>query len=218
MSQPIRILLADDHTIVRAGIRSLLEKTPDFQIVAEASDGREVVDLARTHVPDVVVMDIGMPGLNGLDATLRVLQDRPPTRVVVLSMHGAEEYVAQAWKAGASAYLLKGSAVTELEAAIRAVMRGQTYLSSSLAARAPSQGDRPPGELGTSWERLTPRQREILQLIAESKNTKEIAHMLGLSAKTIEFHRSELMSRLKIFDVPGLVRYAMQKGLTPTES
>jgi DNA-binding NarL/FixJ family response regulator len=216
--KPIRILLADDHTIVRAGIRSLLEKTAGFQVVAEAADGREAVDLAKAHSPDIVLMDVGMPGLNGLDATVRLLKDMPTVRVIILSMHTNEEYMVQARRAGASGYLLKRAAVSELEAAIKAVVHGETYLSPLLADRVKERScDKPQGPQ-SPLEKLTPRQREVLQLIAESKNTKEVALLLGLSPKTVEFHRAELMNRLRIHDVPGLVRYAMQSGLSPAES
>ena len=213
---PIRILLADDHTIVRAGIRSLLEKIAAFQVVAEAADGREALELAKACSPDIVVMDVGMPGLNGLDATVRLVRANPAARVIILSMHANEEYVVQARRAGAMGYVLKRAAVSELEAAIKAVVCGQPYVSPLLGCRlTEGNGSRGPE---SPLEKLTARQREILQLIAESKNTKEIAALLGLSPKTVEFHRAELMNRLGIHDVPGLVRYAMQNGLLAAES
>jgi DNA-binding NarL/FixJ family response regulator len=215
--KPIRALLADDHTIVRAGIRSLLEKQPGLQVVAEAADGRQALALAATHQPDIVLLDIGMPGLNGLETTVRLRQAVPSARIIILSMHANEEYVVQALQAGASGYILKQSAIDDLGAAIKNVLAGQTYLCPTLAARLPgataARSDLPRSPLQT----LTPRQREILQLIAERKNTKEIAGLLGLSPKTVEFHRAQLMERLHIFDVPGLVRYAIQSGVTPAE-
>jgi len=215
--KPLRILLADDHTLVRAGIRSLLAQLPGVAVVAEAADGREALKLAALHRPDTVVMDIAMPGLNGLEATLRLRKKFPDLRVIILSMHANEEYVRQAFKSGASGYLLKKSAVAELEVALRAVHEGHTYLSPALArAITPQQLSRP-GETPTPQEKLTPRQREILQLIAESRTTKEIAQQLELSAKTVEFHRVRLMQRLGIYDVPGLVRYALRTGLAGPE-
>jgi len=214
----LRILLADDHTLVRAGISSLLAQLPGVTVVAEASDGREVLKLAGIHKPEVVVMDVAMPGLNGLEATLRLLKQFPRTRVIMLSMHANEEYIHQAFQAGASAYLLKKSAVAELEAAVRAAQAGKNYLSPALARHYQPQEPARPGDTRTPAEKLTTRQREILQLIAESRTTKEIAHELGLSAKTVEFHRAQLMQRLDIHDVPGLVRFALRSGLVESES
>jgi DNA-binding NarL/FixJ family response regulator len=214
----IRVLLADDHTIVRAGIRSLLEKQPGIQVVAEAADGREALRLAQIHAPDIVLLDIGMAGMNGLETTLRLRQSAPAVRIIILSMHANEEYVVQALQAGASGYVLKQSAIDALAAAIASVMNGQTYLSAPLAYRLAQPSADKPDVPKSPLQSLTPRQREILQLIAERKNTKEIAALLGLSPKTIEFHRAQLMERLRIFDVPGLVRYAIQSGVTPAES
>jgi len=214
----LRILLADDHTLVRAGISSLLAQLPGVTVVAEASDGREVLKLAGIHKPEIVVMDVAMPGLNGLEATLRLLKQFPRTRVVMLSMHANEEYIHQAFQAGASAYLLKKSAVAELEAAVQAAQAGKTYLSPALARHYKPQDPSRPGDSKPPAEKLTTRQREILQLIAESRTTKEIAHELGLSAKTVEFHRAQLMQRLDIHDVPGLVRFALRSGLVESES
>ncbi len=216
--KPIRVLMADDHTMVRAGIRSLLERQPGLQVVAEAADGRAAVNLARIHTPDIVLLDIGMPGLNGLETTARLRQTVPTARIIILSMHANEEYVIQALQAGASGYVLKQSAIDDLATAIDTVMAGQTYLCAPLAARVsmfPAKGTEAPK---SPLQTLTPRQREILQLIAERKNTKEIAGLLGLSPKTVEFHRAQLMERLQIFDVPGLVRYAIQTGVSPAES
>jgi DNA-binding NarL/FixJ family response regulator len=215
---PIRVLLADDHTLVRAGIRSLLGQMPGIAVVAEAADGREAFKLAAAYRPDVVVMDIAMPGLNGLEATLRLRKKFPATRVIILSMHANEEYVSQAFKAGAAGYLLKKSAVAELEAALRTVHAGKTYLSRTLTRRITPQKLSQPGKDRTRLEKLTARQREVLQLIAESRTTKEIALDLSLSAKTVEFHRVRLMKRLGIYDVPGLVRYALQAGLAESET
>jgi DNA-binding NarL/FixJ family response regulator len=216
--KPIRVLLADDHTLVRAGIRSLLGQLPGITVLAEAADGREALQLAAAHQPDVVVMDIAMPGLNGLEATLRLRRKYPGIRVIMLSMHANEEYVFQALQAGATGYLLKKSAVVELEAALRAVHNGKTYLSRTLSRRMTPPKLSPSGTVRTRLEKLTARQREVLQLIAESRTTKEMALDLGLSAKTVEFHRIQLMKRLGIFDVPGLVRYALRAGLAEPET
>lgn len=214
----IRVLLADDHTLLRAGIRSLLEKIPEVQVVAEAEDGRSALNLTKSHRPNVVLMDIAMKGLNGLDATARLVKNFPGVRVIILSMHANEEYVVQALRAGASGYLLKDAATAELELAIQAVARGATYLSPVISKRVIDDylgrvnSARIPSEL------LTPRQRETLQLISEGRSTKEIASLLKLSAKTVETHLAQLMRRLNIYDVPGLVRYAMRIGLVSPEA
>jgi DNA-binding NarL/FixJ family response regulator len=210
--KPLRVLLADDHVLVRAGIRTLLDQLPGVAVVAEASDGREALQLAAAHRPDLAILDVAMPVLNGIETTTRLRRQFPGVRVLVLSMHANEEYVQQAFRAGAAGYLLKKSAVAELEAALRAVQSGKNYLSPALAQRitVPQPSDEP---AKTPLERLTSRQREILQLIAESRTTKEIAAELGVSAKTVEFHRAELMKRLNLRDIPALVRFAMQSGL-----
>jgi len=213
---PLRVLLVDDHVLVRAGIRTLLDQLPGVAVVAEASDGREALQLAAEHQPDLVILDVAMPVLNGIETTARLHRQFPAIRVLVLSMHSNEEYVQQALRAGAAGYLLKKSAVAELEAALRAVQAGRTYLSPALPLRPPVPAVA--GETARSpLERLTSRQREILQLIAESRTTKEIAAELGLSAKTVEFHRAELMKRLHLHDIPALVRFAMQSGLAHPE-
>jgi DNA-binding NarL/FixJ family response regulator len=210
---PTRIMLADDHLLVRAGLKKLLESTPDVEVVGEANDGLTLVTLAAQLQPDVVLMDIAMPGLNGLEATARLLKTLPQTRVVILSMHQNEEYVRQALRYGAAGYLLKDAAPAELEHAINAVLRGETYLSPAVSKGVLSdyvqrlRGDEQPGEL------LTSRQREVLQLVAEGHSTKEIARRLDLSIKTVDTHRSQLMKQLDIHEVAGLVRYAMRMGL-----
>ena len=213
---PLRVLLVDDHVLVRAGIRTLLDQLSGVTVVAEASDGREALQLAAAHHPDLAILDVAMPVLNGLETTSRLQRQFPDIRVLVLSMHANEEYVQQAFRAGAAGYLLKKSAVAELEAAIRAVQSGKSYLSPALAQR--TSAPPPSGEPARSpLERLTSRQREILQLIAESRTTKEIAAELGVSAKTVEFHRAELMKRLNLRDIPALVRFAIQTGLAHPE-
>jgi len=213
MTKPIRILLADDHTLVRAGICSLIKNMEGTEVIAEAGDGREALRLVRTHRPDVVLMDVAMPGLNGLEATARIAKKFPHVRVIILSMHINEEYVLQALRAGAAGYLVKGADAAELEIAIRAVARGETYLSPTVSKHVVTDYiQRISGET-TSLELLTPRQREVLQLIAEGYSTKKIASTLKISVKTVETHRMQLMERLDIHDIAGLVRYAIRVGL-----
>jgi DNA-binding NarL/FixJ family response regulator len=212
-----RILLVDDHQLVRAGFRSLLTEIPSVQVVAEANDGYEALNQLGKYRPDLVLMDIAMPRLNGLEAVARASKEFPNTKVIVLSMHANEEYVVQALRAGASGYLIKDAAVGELARAIRAVMAGETYFSTRFSRRAiESYLVRIGGNRGP-LEQLTPRQREIVQLIAEGNNTKEIAFLLRVSVKTIEAHRTQLMRRLGINNIPSLVRYAMRTGLVPAE-
>ncbi|MEY2584843.1 MAG: hypothetical protein QOD80_869 [Verrucomicrobiota bacterium] len=214
----IRVLLVDDHSLVRAGIRSLLEKISNVEVVGEACDGREALELVTSTLPDLVLMDIAMAGLGGLEALPRILKLFPRVQVVILSAHSNEEYVIRALRAGASGYMLKDAATTELELVIRAVTLGQTYLSPSISRTViDSYLQRVGGEMGP-LEDLTARQREILQLIAEGKNTKRIADMLGISIKTVEAHRLQLMARLNIHDVPGLVRYAIRSGLVSPDT
>ncbi|HEV2211395.1 MAG TPA: response regulator transcription factor [Verrucomicrobiae bacterium] len=218
MSSPITILLADDHPIVRAGIRAELEKLPDVQIVAEASDGREALELIKTHQPRLVFMDISMRGLNGLEATARITREFSQTRVIILSMHHSEEYFWQALKAGAAGYLLKRAATAELAGAMQQVLGGEIYLSRDISNRLLKK--LPLHQLAhqkSPLEKLTDRQREILQLIAEGQTTKAIALILKVSPKTVEYHRAKLMERLNIFDIPGLVRFALQSGLISQE-
>jgi DNA-binding NarL/FixJ family response regulator len=213
----IRVVLADDHTLVREGIRALLEKVPSVTVVAEAADGREALALVRTHVPDIVVMDVAMAGGGGLEATDRILKEFPGVRVIILSMYSNEEYVLQALQLGASGYLLKNAASAELNLAIAAVARGDTFLSPAISRCVVDDRLRR-SDLDNKPSELTPRQREILQMIAEGKSTKEIAFLLNLSIKTVDAHRAQMMERIGIHDVPGLVRYAMRIGLVPPES
>lgn len=209
---PIRVLLADDHTLVRAGFRALFQSIDGVDVIAEASDGREALRLVAVHQPDIVLMDIAMSGLNGLEAAARLTQDFPHVRVIMLSMHANEEYVLQALRAGAMGYLLKDASVAELELAVKAVMRDETYLSPAVSKHVVEYVQRIGGE-SSSLERLTGRQREILQLIAEGRTTQEIAQVLNISVKTVETHRAQLMERLDIHDVAGLVRYAIRMGV-----
>jgi DNA-binding NarL/FixJ family response regulator len=217
-AKPIRVLLADDHPFVRAGVRAELEKLPEVQMAGEAGDGREALEMVKSQRPDVVFMDISMSGLNGLEATARITKEFPQVRVIILSMHQGEEYFWQALKAGAVGYLLKKAATTELGEALHRVVGGEIYLSREISARLlkkfPLQHiARAKGPL----EQLTDRQREILQLIAEGQTTKAIALILKLSPKTVEYHRARVMQRLKIYDIPGLVRFAVRTGLISQE-
>ncbi|HEX3035523.1 MAG TPA: response regulator transcription factor [Thermodesulfobacteriota bacterium] len=215
--KPIRVLLADDHNLVRAGIRTLIENISGIEVIAETGDGREVLRLVGAHRPDLVLMDIGMPGLNGLETTARITKEFPLVRVIMLSMHTNEEYVLQSLRSGAAGYLVKGADTAELEIAIMAVIRGEKYLSPAVSKYIVTdylrrlEGDGGPFD---SFELLTPRQREVLQLIAEGHSTKKIAQILGISVKTVESHRIQLMERLDIHDIAGLVRYAIRTGLT----
>jgi len=216
----IRVFLADDHALFRAGLRLLLEHMTGVAVVGEARDGREAVQLIKKLRPDVVLMDISMAGLNGLEATAQVSQECPQVRVIVLSMHLNEQYVTQSLRAGAAGYLLKDAAAAELEQAVKTVAAGETYLTRAVSQHVISDYRR---RLGQKKEHqpdepapldpLTPRQREILQLIAEGRTTRQIAALLHRSEKTIEAHRIRLMNQLDIHDVAGLVRYAIRIGL-----
>ena len=209
----IRIVLADDHALVRAGVRSLLASIPGVEVVAEAGDGHEALALVEKWRPRLVLMDIAMPGLNGLEATARLAKSHPETAVIMLSMHAAEEYALQALRAGAAGYLLKDADLSELELAIGAVARGQTYLSPAMSKHLVSDYRRRMAEQPDPLDRLTPRHREVLQLIAEGQTTKDIAARLKLSVKTVETHRVQLMDRLDIHDLAGLIRFAIRVGL-----
>ena len=209
----IRALLADDHTLVRAGIRGLLQGLPGVEVVGEAEDGHEALRLAEALRPDVVLLDIGMPGLNGLEVAGRLATLDPSIRVLILSMHTSEEYVLRALRAGCAGYLLKRSAVSELEVAVRAVARGETYLSPAVSKQVVDDYVGRTGGAADPIEALTPRQREILQLVAEGNTSKEIAERLGLSFKTVEAHRAQIMERLGVRDLAGLVRFAVRVGL-----
>ena len=213
----IRVLLADDHSLVRAGIRSLLGAMADVQVVAEASSGEEALELAARHQPDIVLMDIAMKGITGLDAAARMREALPGVRVLILSMHSGEEYVLQALRAGAAGYLLKDAATGELELALRSVMRGESWLSPAVS-RQVVEGYVQRANADATPDVLTARQREVLRLVAAGKSTKEIAFVLKLSVKTVETHRAQIMERLGIRDVPGLVRYALRTGLVPPDS
>jgi DNA-binding NarL/FixJ family response regulator len=213
----IRVLLADDHTIVREGVRLCLEAMGDIEVVAEAEDGQVAVQLTVQLKPDVAVVDLTMPRLNGVEAIRQIKRDVPSTEVVVLSVHDSEAYVVQALRAGAAGYVLKRNAATELAAAIRAAHDGQAYLHPSIARRVIddylSRIHASPGQAAEPYERLTPREREVLQLAAEGHTTRAIAGLLCLSTKTVEHHRASLMTKLGLHGQTELVKYAIRAGL-----
>ena len=211
----IRVLIADDHGLVRAGIRALVEKHSSMEVVGEASDGREALRMTRQHQPDIVLMDIAMPELNGLEVVRQLAKDFPKVRSIILSMHADEEHVWQALQAGAAGYLVKGGSLEELELAIKSVAHGETYLSPGVSGPVIKEYVRRTSPDGDSalTDILTPRQREILQMIAEGRSTKQIALVLNISVKTVESHRAQLMRRLGVQDIASLVRYALRIGL-----
>jgi two-component system response regulator NreC len=211
----IRILLADDHTVMRSGLRVLLERQPDFQVVGEAADGREAVDLVETLKPDVAVVDVAMPRLNGLDATQQIASKHPSVAVVVLSMHSDEGYIARALKAGARGYLLKDSAEADLISAIRAVHDGKAFFSPVISRMLAEDFVRQLQARGVedSYELLTMREREVLQLLAEGKSNKEAAAVLNLSHYTVETHRANILEKLRLHGTPELILYAVRKGV-----
>ena len=211
----IRILLADDHSVMRTGLRLVLERQPDFEVIAEASDGREAVGMAQQNRPAVVVMDVTMPNLNGIEAARQICAAMPETGVVMLSMHSDEAYVLRALKAGARGYLLKESAESDLISAVRAVQAGKAFFSPAVSRMLVEDYVRQlqDREIEDSYELLTTREREILQLIAEGKSNKEIAAILILSLYTVETHRGNLMEKLGLHTVPELILYAVRKGV-----
>jgi DNA-binding NarL/FixJ family response regulator len=214
----IRVLLADDHKLFRAGIRALLQTVAGVEIVAEAADGREALRLIAVHHPDLILMDIMMPGLNGLDAAVRIGRAFPRSRIVVLSMNADEDSVLKALRAGAVGYLVKTADPAELELAIRAVARGERFLSSAVSEHVVAACLKRIDKEQTSLERLTTRHREVLQLIAEGYTTKEIASKLEISIKTAEAYRAELMKTLDIHDIASLTRFAIRAGLVSADA
>ena len=211
----VRVLLADDHTLMRAGLRVLLERQPDLAVVGEAEDGRQTVQLAETLQPDVVVMDIAMPNLNGIEATRQIVDKSPSTSVVILSMHSDESYILRSLKAGARAYLLKDSAEADLIRAIHAVRDGKSFFSPAVGKALVEDYVRQPKERGDddSYDLLTSREREILQLVAEGKSNKDVANLLNLSVYTVETHRAHILQKLGLHTVPDLILYAVRKGI-----
>jgi two-component system response regulator NreC len=211
----IKVLLADDHVMMRGGLRMVLEQNAELTVVGEAEDGRETVRLARKLSPDVVVMDIAMPDMNGIEATRQIVADHPGIKVIALSMHSERHFVSEMLKAGATAYLLKQCAVDELLTAIKTVLKNQTYLSPCISGVVVDHFVRKSSKSeSTVFSHLTDREREVLQLMAEGKTTKEIAFQLNLSIKTIETHRMKVMEKLDIHTVAELTKYAIREGLT----
>ena len=212
---PIRILLADDHTVVRDGLRALLERECDMTVIAEAGDGRESVRLAETESPDIVVMDLAMPNMNGMEATRRILAANSHIGVVILSMHQDESYVLGSLKAGARGYLLKDSMRSEVLQAIRAVHQGRSFLTRKVArilqedyvSRLQERG------LEDRYDLLSDREREVLQMIAEGRSNKEVANLLNISLTTVETHRAHILQKLDIHSIPELILYAVRKGI-----
>ncbi len=216
----IRVILADDHQLVRAGLRALLHSFADVEVLAECSDGHQALAQVTQLKPGILMLDISMPGMNGLEVARRIPAISPSTRILVLSMHVGPEYVAQAMRAGIAGYLIKDAAVDELRNALDTLAMGRTYLSpviSETMLHGFLRTGKSPAEAGAELDKLTARQREILQLIAEGHGTRDIATRLGLSVKTVESHRSQIMDRLDIHDVPSLVRFAVRTGLVSND-
>jgi DNA-binding NarL/FixJ family response regulator len=211
---PIRVLVADDHTMVREGLRALLDGDTEIDVVSEVSDGLEALEMVRKHKPDIAILDIAMPKLNGLLATKRIRSEVPETKVLVLSMYGEEEYITEALKSGASGFILKDAAASDLISALKAVSRGERYLSPTISWKLVKKYvvDGKPTEV-RERKRLSSREKEILQLIAEGYTNSEIAHTLKLSVKTVQTHRSHIMAKLDIHTIAGLTRHAIKIGL-----
>lgn len=213
-----RIILADDHNLMRRGLISLLSQQPDMDVIGEAKDGREALNLVRDLNPDIVVMDIAMPDLNGIEATRQIRAELPKIKIIALSMHSDESFVIEMFKAGVSGYLLKDCAINELISAIHAVLAGKVYLSPEIAGIVVKDFLRDSKENDPStFSVLTPREREVLQLIAEGKTTKMIAEILSISFKTVDTHRQQIMKKLDIHTIANLTKYAVRMGITPLE-
>jgi DNA-binding NarL/FixJ family response regulator len=212
---PTRVLLADDHKLMRGGLRLILEQHPEFTVIGEADDGRQAVAMAEALKPDLVVMDVAMPNLNGIEAAKQITGRQPGTAVIMLSMHADESYVLRALKAGARGYLLKDSAEADLTQALQAVREGKSFFSPAVSRVLLEDYGRKLRRAGAedSWDLLTPRERETLQLVAEGKSSKDIANLLNLSVYTVETHRSNLMQKLQLKGMPELILYAVRKGL-----
>jgi DNA-binding NarL/FixJ family response regulator len=215
MTKAVRILLADDHTVIRQGLRLLLEREPAFRVVGEASDGRQAIALAEQLEPDVLVLDLAMPNLNGIEAARQIMASNPDIAIVILSMHSDESYVIRALKAGARAYLLKDSAEGDLIAAIHAITDGKSFFSPAISRILVEDYMRQLEQkhVEDTYELLTAREREILQLLAEGKTNKEVASMLNLSIYTVETHRTHVLQKLNLHNVPELILYAVRKGI-----
>ncbi|MEK6652720.1 MAG: response regulator transcription factor [Nitrospirota bacterium] len=211
----VRIILAEDHTIMREGLRTLLEKQQNFEVVAEAGDGRTAVRLTQELLPDVVVMDVNMPDLNGIEATRQIITDNPGIKVIALSMYSDKQFIVEMLQAGASGYVLKDAAFEEILHAINCVVKGQTYLSPSITTFVLKDYLQQSSKVDyTAFSILTDREREVLQLIAEGKTTKEIASILHVSTKTIETHRQQIMKKLNSHSIAELTKYAIREGIT----
>lgn len=215
MTSVVRILLADDHTVMRAGLRLLLERHENFEVVGEAADGREAVEIAAQQKPAVVVMDVAMPHLNGVEAARQILTRNPDIAIVMLSMHSDESYVLRSLKAGARAYLLKDSAEADLISAIHAIIEGRSFFSPGVRALLKEDYIYRLQKFGAddTYELLTAREREVLQLVAEGRSNKEVASLLGLSLYTVETHRTHILQKLNLHSVPELILYAVRKGI-----
>jgi DNA-binding NarL/FixJ family response regulator len=213
----IRVLLVDDHALVRAGIRSLLEQEEALEVVGETGDGREALELIEKLRPDIVLLDLTMPGLSGFEVLTMSKERFPAVQVIIITIHDEEEYAFHAFRSGAAGYLPKTAALAELRLAIDHVMNGKKYLSPGIAQKAAAEFGQQGKEGQKTVANLTPRQREVLILIAEGRSTKEIARELNISVKTVESHRGQLMDRLNIHDIAGLVRYAIKFGLASVE-
>jgi DNA-binding NarL/FixJ family response regulator len=211
----IRIVLADDHTIIRSGLRLLLAQQPDFHVIGEASDGREAVELVSKQNPEVAVLDIGMPQLNGIEATRQIVTQSPDTKVVILSMHSDEGYVLRALKAGARAYILKNSAESDLIRAVRTVAEGKSFFSPVISKMLLEDYIRQIRDkhVEDSYDLLTPREREVLQLLAEGRTNKEVANLLHLSVYTVDAHRGNILQKLNLHGIPEMILYAVRKGI-----
>jgi len=213
----IRIILADDHAILRHGLSKSFQQEEGFTVVGQAKDGRSTVELAKELLPDVIVMDIGMPDLNGVEATRQITRECPNVKVVGLSMHSTNKYVREMFRAGAKGYLLKDCPFEELTQAIHTVMEGKTYVSPSVGQTVIEDYVSNPEDEKSAFHVLSQREREVLQLLAEGKPTKQVAKTLHISPKTVEAHRLRIMSKLEIDNIAQLTKYALQEGLTPPE-
>ncbi len=213
----IRLILADDHTMMRYGLSRSLEQEKDLEVVGQTQDGYATIELAKELHPDVVIMDIGMPGLNGIESTRQIIQNSPKVKIIGLSMHSSDKYVREMFKAGATGYLLKDCSFEELVEAIRTVMNGRTYISPSIGDMIIKEYTSQDEDTKSVFSVLSQREREVLQLLAEGRSTKQIGRQLNISPKTVEAHRLRVMEKLEIDNVAQLTKYAIQEGLTESE-